>query len=78
MNAKRETGLVEEALTHSVIRSFYDVHRELGFGFREYLYALALERGLLLHFGRDPKFQRVICENRFKRHRSGDGGLKSL
>jgi hypothetical protein len=36
MNAKRETGLVEEALTHSVIRAFYDVHRELGFGFREY------------------------------------------
>jgi GxxExxY protein len=142
MNAKRETGLVEEALTHSVIRAFYDVHRELGFGFREYLYALALERelvarghrvdrevgvmvyyrgeplawqtldlivdeklvletkaaerlhpgampqlfsylcatnmevGLLLHFGREPKFQRVICENRFKRHRKEDGRLE--
>jgi hypothetical protein len=36
MNAKRETGLVEEALTHSVIRAFYDVHRELRSGFREY------------------------------------------
>jgi len=128
-------GLLEEALTHSVIGAFYDVHRELGFGFREYLYALALERdlvakghrvdrevavmvyyrgeplawqtldmivderlvletkaterlhpsatlqlfsylcatnlevGLLLHFGREPKFYRVICENRVKRHR---------
>jgi GxxExxY protein len=138
MNAERGAGLVEEGLTHSVIRAFYDVHRELGFGFREYLYALALERelvakghrvdrevgvivyyrgeplawqtldmivdeklvlevkaaerlhpnarrqlfsylcatrleiGLLLHFGREPKFQRVICENRFKRHRIGD------
>jgi GxxExxY protein len=47
MNARRETGLVEEALTHAVIRAFYDVHRELGFGFREYLYALALERELV-------------------------------
>ena len=139
MSAKREGGLLEEALTHSVIGAFYDVHRELGFGFREYLYALALERdlvakghrvdrevavmvyyrgeplawqtldmivdeklvletkaterlhpsatrqlfsylcgtnlevGLLLHFGREPKFYRVICENRFKRPRKGNG-----
>jgi GxxExxY protein len=138
MSSDRESGLVEEALTHSVIRAFYNAHKELGFGFREYLYALALERelaamghrvdrevgvmvyyrgeplawqtldmivdeklvletkaterlhpnarrqlfsylcathldvGLLLHFGREPKFYRVICENRFKRHRNGD------
>jgi GxxExxY protein len=142
MNAERETGLVEEALTRSVIGAFYNVHKELGFGFREYIYALALERelvarghrvdrevgvvvyyrgeplawqtldmivdeklvletkaterlhpsarwqlfsylcatslevGLLLHFGREPKFQRVICENRFKRHQRGDGRLE--
>jgi hypothetical protein len=87
------------------IGAFYDVPRGLGFGFREYLYALALERdlvarvlgsivrsqswsiieeshylcatklevGLLLHFGREPKFYRVICENRVKRHRKGVG-----
>ena len=139
MSSKREGGLLEEALTHSVIGAFYDVHRELGFGFREYLCALALERdlvakghrvdrevavmvhyrgeslawqtldmivdeklvletkaterlhpsatrqlfsylcatnlevGLLLHFGREPTFYRVICENRVKRHRNGDG-----
>jgi GxxExxY protein len=132
-------GMLEEDLTRSVIGAFYDVHRGLGFGFREYIYALALERdlvdkehrvarevavmvyyrgepvarqtldmivderlvleikateslhpgatmqlfsylcathlevGLLLHFGREPKFYRVICENRFKRHRKGDG-----
>ena len=138
MSAKRQGGLLEEALTRSVIGAFYDVHKELGFGFREYLYALALERdlvarghrvdrevavmvyyrgeplawqwldmivderlvletkaterlhprasmqlfsylcatnlevGLLLHFGREPKFYRVICENRFKHHRKGD------
>ena len=129
--------MLEEALTHSVIGIFYEVHKGLGFGFREYLYALALERdliakghrvqrevavpvyyrgkplawqtldmivdgkvvietkaadrlhpgasqqlfsylcstnmevGLLLHFGREAKFQRVICETRFKRHKEG-------
>jgi PD-(D/E)XK nuclease superfamily len=47
MTSKREGGLLEEALTHSVIGAFYDVHRGLGFGFREYLYALALERDLV-------------------------------
>lgn len=31
-----------------------------------YLSATRLEVGLLLHFGRQPKFQRVICENRLK------------
>jgi GxxExxY protein len=138
MSSKRNGGLLEEALTHSVIGAFYDVHRGLGFGFREYLYALALERdlvakghrvdrevavmayyrgeplawqtldlivdeklvleikaterlhpsatrqlfsylcatnlevGLLLHFGHEPKFYRVICENQFKRHRKVD------
>ena len=40
-------GLLEEALTRSVIGSFYDVHRELGFGYRELIYALALERALM-------------------------------
>ena len=132
MTARREVGLIEERLTHSVIGSFFDVHRELGFGYREFIYALALEQalvakghrvdrevavmvyfrgeplarqtldmivddklvvenksterlhpnasdqlfgylcattlevGLLLHFGREAKFYRVICENRLK------------
>jgi GxxExxY protein len=30
-----------------VIGSFFDVHRELGFGYREFIYALALERALV-------------------------------
>jgi GxxExxY protein len=133
MIAKSERGLLEETLSRSIIGAFFDVHRVLGFGFREYIYALALERdllakghtvrrevdvmvyyrgeplswqtldmivddkliieikatdqlhneaipqlfnylcatrlqvGLLQHFGRKPKFHRVICENRFKR-----------
>ena len=127
--------MLEAGLTNSVIRTFFDVHKGLGFGYREYLYALALERdlvakghrvdreigvmvyyrgeplarqtldmivdeklvieikagerlhpgaslqlfsylcatnlevGLLLHFGREPKFHRVICENRLKHRR---------
>ena len=138
MADKRARQLLEERLTHSVIGSFFDVHRELGFGYREYLYALALERdlvakghqvdrevavmvyfrgaplarqtldmivdeklvvevkaterlhpssslqlfgylcatnmevGLLLHFGREPKFFRMMCENRLK-HRQANG-----
>src|SRR5438270_12338619 len=44
MADKRAPQLLEERLTHSVIGSFFDVHRELGFGYREDLYALALER----------------------------------
>jgi GxxExxY protein len=134
MNAKGGDGLFEEKLTHSVVGAFFHLHRALGFGFREYIYAMALERdliakghrvdrevavmvyhrgepiarqlldmivdeklvietkatellhpgakrqlfsylsattlevGLLLHFGHNAKFHRVICENRFKRH----------
>ena len=33
-----------------------------------YLCSTNMEVGLLLHFGREAKFHRVICENRFKRH----------
>jgi GxxExxY protein len=132
MDSPRASKLFEGRLTSSVIGSFFDVHRGLGFGYREYIYALALERdlvakghrvsrevavmvyyrgealarqtldivvddklvveikaterlhpsgtlqlfsylcatnlevGLLLHFGREPRFHRVICENRLK------------
>ena len=133
MTPRGDRELVAEALTRAVIGAFYAVHGELGFGFREYIYALALERelvvrghhverelpitvyyrgeplakqtldmvvderliietkaterlhagaplqlfgylcatnlevGLLLHFGREARFHRVVCENRFKR-----------
>jgi len=33
-----------------------------------YLCATTLQVGLLLHFGREARAHRVICENRFKRH----------
>lgn len=128
-------ALLEGDITGSILDSFRDVHRSLGFGYREFIYALALERdlvskghqvdrevavmvyyrgeplarqtldmvvdrkvvvetkatehlhpaaylqlfsylcatnlevGLLLHFGREPLFHRMICENRLKHRR---------
>jgi GxxExxY protein len=38
--------LLEERLTHSVIGAFYQVYNELGFGFLEHVYTMALEREL--------------------------------
>jgi GxxExxY protein len=35
-----------------------------------YLCATDMEVGLLLHFGREARFQRVICENRLKHRRT--------
>ena len=124
--------LLEAATTGAIIDTFRDVHRVFGFGYREYIYSLAMERdliakgcrvdrevgvmvyyrgkplapqrvdmivnervivdnkaterlradtpsqlfsylcstnlevGLVLHFGREPRFYRVVCENRFK------------
>jgi len=45
--AKRVGGLVEEALTRSVIGAFYKVYSTLGYGFLEHVYSLALERELI-------------------------------
>lgn len=39
--------LLESATTAAIIDSFRDVHRALGFGFRERIYAMALERDLI-------------------------------
>lgn len=39
--------LIERELTGSVIGAFFDVYNELGFGFLEHIYAMALERELL-------------------------------
>ena len=40
-------ALIDERLTRSVINSFFAVHGELGFGFREFIYVSALERDLI-------------------------------
>ena len=42
----RRSKLIEEKLTHSVIGAFYEAYNTLGFGFREHVYALAMEREL--------------------------------
>jgi GxxExxY protein len=47
MISRGDRELVAGALTRAVIGAFYDVHGELGFGFREYIYSLALERELV-------------------------------
>ena len=44
--ALHRRALIEGALTHSVIGAFYDVYNELGFGFMERVYSLAMERAL--------------------------------
>ena len=131
---RRTEDFLEGELTSDIIDAMYQSHRELGFGFRELIYALALDEvltamghrvdrqvsvvvhfrgkplarqvmdmivddkvileikstellhpaatnqlfgylcatrlevGLLLHFGREARAHRVICENRYKRH----------
>src|SRR4051812_32676463 len=130
---KPRRQLLEEGTTGAIIDAFRDVHRAFGFGYREYIYSLAMERDLIakgyrvdrevglmvyyrgeplaaetvdmvvnekvivehkatehlradsrsqlfsylcstnievgrvLHFGREARFHRVVCENRFKR-----------
>ena len=39
--------LLDQEITGEVIAAFYDVYRELGFGFLEHVYALAMERELI-------------------------------
>ena len=39
--------LLEEATTAAITASFRDVHRAFGFGYREYIYSLAMERDLI-------------------------------
>ena len=43
---KPVTRLLHAETTRSIIESFRDVHRELGFGHRELIYSLAMERAL--------------------------------
>lgn len=44
---KHEHSLLEGAITRSILDTFRDVHRALGFGYRERIYALAMERDLI-------------------------------
>ena len=46
MSIRRAGGILEEALTHSIIGAFFEVHNILGFGFLESVYVAALENEL--------------------------------
>ena len=50
-------GLLEEALTHSVIGAFYEVYNTLGHGFLEHIYGAALARELI---GRGHRVEREV------------------
>ena len=43
---KPRPRLIHERTTRSILGCFYEVYNTLGFGFREHLYSLALEREL--------------------------------
>ena len=55
-------------LTGKILGAFFQVHKDMGFGFSEKVYETALEvtlleMGLLLNFGRQAEFHRKICDN---------------
>ncbi len=60
MAIRRRGGLIEEELTHVVIGAFFAVHRKLGFGFLEQIYASALELELTARGNRVGREVEVI------------------
>jgi GxxExxY protein len=50
-------SLLHGDITASIIDSFFDVHKELGFGFREYIYSRALQRLLV---AKEHKVEREV------------------
>jgi GxxExxY protein len=41
-----KTSLIEEALSRSILGAFFEVYNQLGYGFLEHVYVMALEREL--------------------------------
>lgn len=71
MNTEAAHG---DPLTYKVIGSFFEVYRELGFGFLETVYqravaysladqGLLIEVGLLVNFGQKLTFERFLFTN---------------
>jgi GxxExxY protein len=50
--------LFQERLTHSLIGAFFEVYNNLGFGFLEHVYVMAMERELL---ARGHQVGREVC-----------------
>ena len=46
MSRRQAQELLHGELSSSIIAGMYEVHRELGYGYREYIYSLALEEVL--------------------------------
>jgi GxxExxY protein len=59
MNPSR-VELLEAELTSAILQAFYDVYNELGYGFREHVYALALERELIARGHRVSREYRAV------------------
>lgn len=59
--------MVVEDLVVIEAKSAVELHKNATRQLFNYLRAPNLEVGLLLHFGREPHFYRVVCENRCKK-----------
>ena len=73
MSIRRGDGLAQQEHTGAIIRAFFEVYNELGFGFLESMYASALEQEIraggrsvgrevgvrILYKGREVAWQRV-------------------
>ena len=60
--------LKHSKITEKIIKAFYEVYNELGFGFLESVYESALAI-ILKDFGQKPSFKRFVFENSRKRIR---------
>ena len=63
-------GMVVENAVVIEAKSTPDLHKNATRQLFSYLRGTNLEVGLLLHFGREPHFYRVVYENRLKQHRT--------
>ena len=69
IGSQRLDMIVEDAIVIEA-KSTPELHKNATRQLFSYLRATSLEVGLLLHFGREPHFYRVLYENRLKPHSS--------
>lgn len=62
-------GLAHQTITSAIIKSFFEVYRELGFGFSEIVYRRAL--GIVLRSGGLEAIEEAPLEVRFRGHLIG-------
>ncbi len=67
IGAQRLDMVVDDAVVIEA-KSTPDLHKNATRQLFSYLRATNLEVGLLLHFGREPHFYRVVYENRLNKH----------